>query len=114
MKCCDLSAGKLRHSVNFETPTSTPDGYGGSSVAWDTVTPVTVRAFIKPMSGNERWQSQRLETNITHRIFIRYRSDLTSEMRINYGGRLMQVKALINIEERNKWFEIHAVEGKST
>ena len=112
MRCCELSAGKLRNSIAFEKEALTPDGYGGSSVAWSTF--ATVRAMLKPTSGNERWQSQRLETNVTHRIFIRYRADLDTKMRVNYKGRLMQVSALINIEERNKWLEIHAVEGEAT
>ena len=114
MKCCDLSAGKLRHSIQFETPTFTPDGYGGSSVAWDTVTPITARAMVKPTSGAERWQSDRLESNISHQIFIRYRADLTPEMRINFNGRIMQMLPPINIEERNKWLEIRATEGEAT
>lgn len=112
MKCCQLSAGKLRNTIIFETPTLTPDGYSGSSVDWSNF--AVIRSMIKPVTGSERWQSQRLETNITHRIFIRYRAGLNTEMRINYNGRLMQIEAILNIEERNKWFEIHATEGEAT
>lgn len=56
----------------------------------------------------------RIEANVTHRIFIRYRSDILTSDRINYNGRLMQIRALINIEERNRWIEIYADEGQAT
>ena len=56
----------------------------------------------------------RLEANTTHRIFIRYRDDFDTSDRINYAGRLMQIRAVINIEENNKWLEIYADEGAKT
>lgn len=112
MKCCDLYAGKLRHSVAFERSVKTPDGAGGFNRTWETA--ATVRAMVTPLSGNERWQSQRVEANTTHRIFIRYRSDINTELRVNFGGRIMQVVAVLNIEERSKWLEIQAIEGEAT
>lgn len=112
MKCCDLTAGKLRHTIDIEREQSTPDGAGGSLITWETV--ATVRAFIKPMSGGERLQSMRLEATVTHRIFIRYRSDILTSDRIVYDGRPMQIRALINIEERNRWIEVYADEGEVT
>lgn len=112
MKCCDLYAGMLRHSIEWQQEQTTPDGMGGQTRAWATV--ATVRAFIKPTTGNERWHAMRTEANVTHRIFMRYRSDLTPAMRIVYNGRAFQVKAVLNIEERNKWLEVHATEGQVT
>ena len=112
MKCCDLTAGKLRHSIAFERETRTADGGGGSTIVWAKI--AAVSAFVKPMSGSESVQAQRLDARITHRVFIRYRNDLLTSDRINFGGRLMQIRALINLEERNKWLEIHAEEGVAT
>lgn len=112
MKCCDLSSGKLRHSIAIERETETSDGAGGASLTWSAV--VTTRAFIKPISGGERFAAMRLEANTTHRIFIRYRDDFDTSDRINYAGRLMQIRAVINIEENNKWLEIYADEGAKT
>jgi SPP1 family predicted phage head-tail adaptor len=114
MKCCDLTAGKLRHSVAFERETRTADGGGGSTIVWAKITNGDARAFVKPMSGSESVQAQRLEARITHRVFIRYRDDLLTSDRINFGGRLMQIRAIINLEERNRWIEIHAEEGVVT
>jgi SPP1 family predicted phage head-tail adaptor len=112
MKCCDITPGSLRHRIKIERQTKVADGAGGSTITWATY--AEIRSFIKPISGNERLFSQRLEANTTHRIFIRYRGDLTTTDRINYNGRLMQIRALINLEEMNKFIEIYAEEGVVT
>lgn len=112
MKCCDINSGKLRHKVLIEREGSTPDGAGGTALIW--ATHATIRCFVKPISGSERLQAQRLEANITHRIFTRYRTDLLTSDRINFNGRLMQITAIINLEEENKHLEIYASEGEAT
>ena len=112
MKCCDITSGSLRHSITFERQTFVADNAGGGVDTWSDY--LTVRAFIKPVSGTERLFSQRLEANITHRIFIRYTAGLTTKDRINFNGRLMQVRALINLEEANKFIEVYAEEGVVT
>ena len=112
MKCCELHAGKLRHTIEWQNEQTTPDGMGGESRQWVTLT--TDKAWVKPTTGNERWFAMRTEANITHRIYTRYRSDVTPTMRIVFDGRPLQVKAVLNIEERDKWIEIHAIEGQAT
>jgi SPP1 family predicted phage head-tail adaptor len=112
MKCCDITAGTLRHRIKIQRQTYTPDGLGGGANTWSDY--AEIRAFIKPKSGNEKLYSMRLESEVTHRIFIRYRDDLTTTDRINFNGRLMQIRALINIEEANRFIEIYADEGVAT
>lgn len=112
MKCCDITPGSLRHRIKIQRQTYVADGAGGGTNTWADY--VELRAFIKPMSGNEKLYSMRLEAEVTHRIFIRYRDDLTTTDRINFNGRLMQIRALINLEEANKFIEIYADEGVAT
>jgi SPP1 family predicted phage head-tail adaptor len=75
---------------------------------------LTTKAYVKPTSGNERFFAMRTEANITHRIYIRYRAGILPNMRVNYDGRLMEIKSVIDIDERKKWLEIGAVEGQAT
>ena len=112
MKCCELYAGKLRNKITIEREVSTNDGLGGTTVQW--VKAVTLPAYIKPMTGSERFAAQRLEARTTHRIFIRYRADLTTTDRVVFEGRKMQIRAIIDVEERKRWIEIHAEEGVAT
>lgn len=111
MKCCDLTSGKLRNPIELQREVKTPDGGGGSTLVPTTF--ANVRAFIKPISGGERFHAMRLEANVTHRIFIRYRADLKASDRIKYGTREFQIRAVLNIEERNRWLEIYADEGQA-
>lgn len=112
MKCCDLYAGKLIHSITVQRAVLTPDGAGGNTRSWIDV--MTARAFVKPISGSERMYAMRIEANTTHKIYMRYTAALLTSDRIIFKGRTLEVNAVINIEERDRWLEVHAVEGVAT
>lgn len=112
MKCCDLTAGKLRTPVTFERQVSEPDGMGGSTVTWEDL--FSTRAYVKPVSGTERYRADRLEAALQYRIYIRYRSDLTTADRVVVKGSKLQVRAIVNVEERDRWLEIFAEGGVVT
>jgi SPP1 family predicted phage head-tail adaptor len=109
MKCCDLTSSKLRNSIAIQRETSTTDSVGGLVNTWATLT--TVYAYIKPVSGSESVYSSRIDSSITHKIYIRYLATVSPKQRVNYNGRLMNIKSVLNLEERNKWLELHCVEG---
>lgn len=115
MKCCDLTAGMLRHITAFEAPYTTADGQGGLTGAWTPIaTAATVRGFLKPASGSERQFAAQLENPITHHFFTRYRTDILPAHRMVYEGRYFQVRAIVNIEERKQWLDITLEEGVAT
>jgi SPP1 family predicted phage head-tail adaptor len=101
----------MRHRITIERATKTPDGAGGSTQTWIPI--ATVWADVKPVSGNERYQSMRVEADVSHTILTRYRSDILPSDRAIFDGRQMQIKSVINIEERNRYLEIKAVEGEA-
>ena len=110
MSCCDgIKLGDLRHKIAIERETKTSDGMGGETVTWSAVFNPKVK--IKPMRGNERLQAMRLEATVSHVITMRYVSGVLPSDRVNYNGRLMQIRAVINVNERNKWLELYCDEG---
>ena len=109
MKCCDLYAGMLRSSIVIERETDTPNDSGGQDIVWSKYK--AMKAFIKPKSGNERVRGMKLESPLTHGVFIRYSSDILPADRVNFNGRLLQIRAVINVEERNRWIELSCEEG---
>nr|WP_297388256.1 phage head closure protein [uncultured Roseateles sp.] len=113
MKCCDITPGMLIHTIDIERMTNASDGAGGQTKTWATHV-AGVRAFVKPLSGREVVHSQRLDAQVSHRIMMRYRADFTPRDRIVFKGRAMQVRAIINLEERDRWFEVMADEGVAT
>jgi SPP1 family predicted phage head-tail adaptor len=109
MKCSSCSAKNLRNKVEILRETTTRDAVGGFSSTW--YTHLTVYAQINPVSGTERYYAHRMESNTTHKIITRF-CDITQKDRVRFRGREMDIESVINIEERDKWLEINAVENK--
>ena len=79
----------LRHRITFQEPVETPDGYKGHTVAWQNV--ITVWAQVKPLSGREYFYAHQIKNVVSHRIRVRYRSDVNEKMRVRFGSRFFSV-----------------------
>ena len=112
MAACKIRACDLRHEITIEKLTKTRVAGGGHTKVWATF--VSARACIKPLSGRERLHAMHIQDSLTHRITIRYRPGVTPAMRIKFGTRIFNIKAVINLDERKLWIEIHALEGVPT
>lgn len=62
-----------------------------------------VWASIEPLSSDEKFRMNRLESEITHRITIRYRKDITRSNRLRYRGREFQIEIAVNWQERDRF-----------
>lgn len=91
----------LRQRIKFQSLSRTSDDQGGWTEAWTDV--AEVWAEVRPVSASERYFSQRIEMNTTHKITIRWIEDLTSEMRIVFGTRIFQIHG-IRRENEERWF----------
>ncbi len=112
MKCCDLSAGGLREPLVFQRRQTQPDGMGGQDLDW--VDLFSTKGDVRPLSGREALTGMQREASVSHRIFIRYRDGLLPSDRILMRGKPMQIIAIINVEMRNRWFELQCLEGVAT
>jgi len=113
MKCCDITAGMMRHNAAIQQYTDVADGGGGSARTWSNVI-ASQLGFLKPISGNERLHADQLEAVVTHKFLTRYTATIVPKMRLVYGGRNFNIRAVINIEERNRFLELHLQEGVAT
>lgn len=104
--------GDLRHRITFQTLALASDGQGGQTETWTNL--VTVWAYVRPMSANERLFAQKIEPLISHEVIIRHRTDITSEMRFIYDSRTFQVKAPFRPDERKFYLKFLAVEDSKT
>lgn len=101
--------GSLRKRLAFQTRTRTEDGSGGFSASW--ATSMTLWGSVEPKSARERFFADKTEHNITHKITVRARTDITSEMRITWNGRTFQIRGVRTLEERGRWTELLCEEG---
>jgi len=99
----------LNKRITLQYETKTADGMGGFDVVWTDL--ATVWAAVWPISANEIVQSMQTNMILSHRIRIRYRSDLTSAYRIKFGSRYFNIVSLINPNERGEWLDIMAKES---
>lgn len=103
-KCCDYTSGMLRHTVELQSKTRTPNGAGGFDDTWSTY--ATVKAFMKPISGTERFHAERLDATTKNRLVMRYRSDVEAQHRVKFEGKLYNIRFVENVEFRNRWLRL--------
>ena len=109
-----MMAGRLRKSVKFQTRGTSVDSYGQQVTTWTDA--FSTRASIEPFSVREQFAAQAVHSEISHRIAVRYRSELANgvavaAMRVLYGTRVFNIVGALNIDERHAIVEISATEG---
>jgi len=97
-------ASRLSKRIIIEEATEVTDGAGGYTTTW--ATKVTVWAEIKPISGYEMIEADKIAEIVTHVITIRYVSGITPKMRVNYGGRIFGIQSVVNYLEKKEILEI--------
>lgn len=70
----------------------------------------TIWAEIKPVSGNQFFVAKQINSEISHNVYIRYRSDLNPSMRIKFKDRAFEILYLMNVNEGNQLMQIYCKE----
>ena len=111
-----MQAGRLRHSVTIQQRTATIDAVGDVSDSWTTL--ITARAEIRPLSARELFAAQATQSEVTHQVTVRYRSELAAPKtaatyRVLFGSRVFNIHGAMNIDERNREVRMMCSEGLS-
>lgn len=101
--------GMLRSRLTLQEPVRTPDGGGGFTTVFENVTanPV-VFARITQVSGAESMNSGSLSSRTVYRIILRYRGDVTPQMRLIDGDTVYAITSVVAINDRRNYLEIVA------
>ena len=99
-----IDPGKLRHKITFQSFAGQMDTFGDPLQADDSnwKDEATVWAAIDPISGKEFYAAQQSQSEVSHKVRCRYRSGLTTAMRIMFGSRKFKIISIINWEERGE------------
>lgn len=105
-----MEAGKLRHQVKLQRVTVAADSHGDQTKTWTDL--ATVRASIEPLSGREFLQASQVMSDITVRIRVRGRSDitLTPKDRVLYGTRTFDIRHVIDWGDRGTDWQLLCTE----
>lgn len=120
MKCCDITASKLKSLITIQRNTPTSDGEGGFVDVWAADPEGGVWAMVRPVGGAERWFADRIQPGNRFRIIIRFRGDgngapyYSAEDRIQYNGRTYGIESAVDIDDEKRYIEIMAVENKAS
>ena len=103
------TAGQMRHVLTVERPVKTRRTDGSVHTENHRVVK-RIRGQVDPINGREFWEAGHVASIITHRVRTRYDSDLTSEDRLDFNGRKLNVTDLINEGELNQWMTLMCAE----
>lgn len=102
-----LRAGDLRHRLTLQSRGDSTDSFGEPVASWPTL--ATVWGRVEALTGRERVEADGREATVSHRIRLRYRSDLNATKRVVYDGRTFEVTAVL-VDEVNSALELLATE----
>jgi SPP1 family predicted phage head-tail adaptor len=87
-----MQAGKLRHRVTFQSPSITQDPVTGAAVEDWVTTWDAVPASVEPLSMKDMIASQAVQSELTARIVIRYRTGVLPTMRILHRSMIYSIE----------------------
>jgi SPP1 family predicted phage head-tail adaptor len=100
--------GWLNRRLVLEAPIEAPDGAGGVTRGYATVT--TLWAQVVPVTARDEVVAAAVGATVTHRVTIRMRDDVTTRHRLREGARTYQVVALRDASGQGRFLEISAQE----
>ena len=95
-----MRAGLLRSRVTIQQQTRADDAYGGATVTWSTF--ATRWAHLRPLRGSELIAAQQINSHVQGEALIRFTTGVDATMRIVYGTRVLQILAVVNMDERDE------------
>lgn len=101
--------GDLSHLLTLQERTLTPDGGGGFTMVWQDVASVpTLYAAVEALSGGERQEALQLVSAVTHRITLRYREDVSADMRFVEGSAVYYIMSAQDPDGTKKRLQVIA------
>ena len=94
-----MNPAQLRHRIKFQVQDLEQD-----KEIWNDV--LTTWANINPISGKEYYSAETINSDLTHKIRLRYRKGLTPDMRVIYNDRIFYIISVINEYEKNTMLQL--------
>lgn len=96
-----MRAGRLRHRIVLEQPTTTRSAATGEPV--DTWTIFASRhAEVRPLNGRAYFAARQHAADVTHEVELRYLAGVDRTMRVSYDGRVLEIESVIDLGERRR------------
>lgn len=96
-----IDPGALSARLVLERPVEVPDGQGGVTQSFSAL--ATLWARIEPVSARAEEAAGTLPVTVTHRIWLRRRTDLSGGMRLRKGVRLFSIHSFRDPDETGRY-----------
>lgn len=103
-----MRAGRLNQRIAIEQKSVTRAGNGEEVVSWIPLD--TVWAEVRQLRGKEFFAAAQMQGAMDHQVLIRYRTDVTRDMRLKWGAQSLDIVGIAEIGNRDG-LEIMALSG---
>ena len=93
------NAHRRRHLVEIHNPTETQVASGEVKLAFTVASQEW--AAVEPLRSDELLAAGQMDAVATYRVFMRYNPDLTHRSRIKHRDRMLEVVAIVNVDDRD-------------
>lgn len=107
-----MHPGELNQRVTIQkrTPASPArTATGAASESWTAL--ATVWAKVLPANGRELLQGGQVMSETPARIWIRFRADVTADMRLVHGSTVYAIAGVMNVRTENEFLELVCTAG---
>ena len=112
MTCCKYSAGKLKEPLTFQRMGAATNVDGNVvAAAWATIAGAPTKGMVRPLSGYEASQAQRLSAEVKLMLVVRYTASLREADSVLIRGLRHNIRYIKNVDFDNKFLEIDVQGG---
>lgn len=101
-----FEAGDLRRRIAIQSYTDTPNGSGGFTRSWSTVSglnsvPCRITYAPPAKKGDEVVTQQQVRSSVFATVTVRFRPslNLSANMRVLYGTRTFEIRTVVPVDE---------------
>lgn len=104
-----MRIGPMRHRVTvLHQVQGADDPLGEPSLTWAEF--ATVWGEVSPLSGRQYMEARQAQSEVSHRVRIRYLPGVAADMRVQHDGRMFQIEAVLDMGERKREMHLMCVE----
>jgi SPP1 family predicted phage head-tail adaptor len=95
-----IRSGELRERVQIQVSAESRNNLGETTLTWAEYT--TRWASVEGVSAREALLNGQQDTNVTHKVRMRYVDGLSQKMRLLWRGRILDIVSLLEHNNRSE------------
>ncbi|PCI04336.1 MAG: phage head-tail adapter protein [Hyphomicrobiales bacterium] len=106
-----IQSGSFRRRVTLQEETETPDGCGGFTTGWVSVSDIW--AQITPVGSASISRADNVDQEVTHTVMVRKTGNLQQGMRLLFGSRIFLINSVYDPDETGRYTQCDVREQSS-